>query len=121
MTAPSSALDDRLRAIYGRLHVQAIKVAILLAALDWADGESAASTRRVNTDHWYRAQQIVETGAFLPIGCSPIWARAKRHGLRLDLRIAPRASGRTPASAKRIGRCERRAKRSSMRCVRWKR
>jgi predicted helicase len=37
MTAPSSSLDDRLRAIYGRLHVQAIKVAILLAALDWAD------------------------------------------------------------------------------------
>ena len=62
LTAPNSALDDRLRAIYGRLHVQAIKVAILLAALDWADSESAASTRpTVNTIHWYRAQQIVET------------------------------------------------------------
>jgi hypothetical protein len=34
MTAPSSSLDDRLRAVYGRLHVQAIKVATLLAALD---------------------------------------------------------------------------------------
>ncbi len=42
MTAPNSALDDRLRAIYGRLHVQAIKVAILLAALDWADDETAS-------------------------------------------------------------------------------
>jgi len=34
MTAPNSPLDDRLRTVYGRLHVQALKVAIILAALD---------------------------------------------------------------------------------------
>ena len=45
LTAPNSALDDRLRAIYGRLHVQAIKVAILLAALDWADDEIPSTVR----------------------------------------------------------------------------
>ena len=74
LTAPNSPLDDRLRAIYGRLHVQAIKVAILLAALDWADSEDASNARpTVNTAHWYRAQQIVET-----------W-RASAHRLLADL------------------------------------
>jgi hypothetical protein len=60
MTAPESALDDRLRAIYGRLHVQAIKVAILLAALDWADSGDEMPRPKVTTAHWFRAQQIVE-------------------------------------------------------------
>ncbi len=74
MTAPHSALDDRLRAIYGRLHVQAIKVAILLAALDWADSNQSGALRpRVSLAHWYRAQQIVES-----------W-RASAHRLLADL------------------------------------
>jgi hypothetical protein len=73
MTAPNAALDDRLRAIYGRLHVQAIKVAILLAALDWAEGDSAEPRPRVRAAHWYRAQQIVED-----------W-RASAHRLLADL------------------------------------
>ena len=73
MTAPSSSLDDRLRAIYGRLHVQAIKVAILLAALDWADGDDTSSRPRVTSAHWYRAQQITED-----------W-RASAHRLLADL------------------------------------
>jgi hypothetical protein len=72
MTAPESALDDRLRAVYGRLHVQALKVAILLAALDWADG-GAQDHPIVAKAHWYRAQQIVET-----------W-RASAHRLLHDL------------------------------------
>lgn len=72
MTAPRSPLDDRLRAIYGRLHVQAIKVAILLAALDWAD-EDTQRHPRVTEAHWYRAQEIVET-----------W-RASAHRLLADL------------------------------------
>lgn len=38
LTAPTSSLDDRLRAVYGRLHVRALKTAIILAALDWVDG-----------------------------------------------------------------------------------
>ncbi len=53
MTAPSSSLDDRLRAVYGRLHVQAIKVATLLAAMDWADGDEASSRPKVTAAHWY--------------------------------------------------------------------
>ncbi|TVR25026.1 MAG: DUF3987 domain-containing protein, partial [Anaerolineaceae bacterium] len=73
MTAPSSALDDRLRAIYGRLHVQAIKVAILLAALDWADAGDSSPRPKVTAAHWYRAQQLTEE-----------W-RASAHRLLADL------------------------------------
>jgi len=62
MTAPNSPLDDRLRTVYGRLHVQALKVSIILAALDWiALGERRKSKPVVRAAHWYRAQQIVET------------------------------------------------------------
>jgi hypothetical protein len=62
MTAPTSSLDDRLRTVYGRLHVQALKVAICLAALDWiALGERRQSRPVVRAAHWYRAQEIVET------------------------------------------------------------
>lgn len=73
MTAPSSSLDDRLRAVYGRLHVQAIKVAILLAAMDWSDEDGKLPHPKVTTAHWYRAQQIVED-----------W-RASAHRLLADL------------------------------------
>lgn len=73
MTAPNSSLDDRLRAIYGRLHVQAIKVAILLAAMDWADEDGGLPHPKVKAAHWYRAQQIVED-----------W-RASAHRLLADL------------------------------------
>jgi hypothetical protein len=72
MTAPDSALDDRLRAVYGRLHVQALKVAMILAALDWTD-EGANGRPVVRAAHWFRAQQIVET-----------W-RASAHRLLHDL------------------------------------
>ena len=72
MTAPDSPLDDRLRAIYGRLHVQALKVAMLLAAMDWIDlGGQARPT--VEPAHWYRAQMITES-----------W-RASAHRLLADL------------------------------------
>lgn len=72
LTAPASALDDRLRAIYGRLHVQALKIAMLLAALDWAD---AGGTNKpiVTKAHWFRAQLIAED-----------W-RASAHRLLADL------------------------------------
>lgn len=73
MTAPSSSLDDRLRAVYGRLHVQAIKVATLLAAMDWADNDGGLPHPQVTAAHWYRAQQIVED-----------W-RASAHRLLADL------------------------------------
>ena len=57
-------------------------------------------------------------GMLLRIGCSPISARAKRHGLRIASSVCSARIRREPASAKRIGRCVRRAKRLSMRCVR---
>src|SRR5690606_22340528 len=74
MTAPNAPLDDRLRTVYGRLHIQALKVAIILAALDWiALGERRQARPVVRAAHWYRAQQIVET-----------W-RASAHRLLHDL------------------------------------
>jgi uncharacterized membrane protein len=73
MTAPGSTLDDRLRATYGRLHVQAIKVALLLAALDWSDGVDGTPRPHVTLAHWCRAQEIVEG-----------W-RASAHRLLADL------------------------------------
>lgn len=74
MTAPNSPLDDRLRTVYGRLHVQALKVAIILAALDWIElGDRRPNKPVVRAAHWYRAQQIVET-----------W-RASAHRLLHDL------------------------------------
>lgn len=72
MTAPNAPLDDRLRAIYGRLHVQALKVAILLAAMDWAEDETS-SRPVIEPAHWYRAQLITES-----------W-RASAHRLLADL------------------------------------
>jgi len=51
-------LDDRLKGIYGRMHVQAFKLASLFAALDWL--ESDAKTPTVNVDHWNAAQAIAE-------------------------------------------------------------
>ena len=73
MNRRCASLDDRLRAIYGRLHVQAIKVAILLAALDWADEDGGLPHPKVTVAHWYRAQQIAEE-----------W-RASAHRLLADL------------------------------------
>ena len=60
MTAPGSMLDDRLRATYGRLHVHALKVAILLAALDWSADTTQLPRPVVTPAHWYRAQMIAE-------------------------------------------------------------
>jgi len=93
MTAPNSPLDDRLRTVYGRLHIQALKVAIILAALDWiALGDQRQGKPVVRAPHWYRAQQIVEN-----------W-RASAHQLlhdlgeseeaRLEIRILKLLAGR---------------------------
>ncbi|MBI5960349.1 MAG: DUF3987 domain-containing protein, partial [Chloroflexi bacterium] len=74
MTAPDAPLDDRLRGVYGRLHIQALKTAIILAALDWISlGERRQSRPVVRAAHWYRAQQMAET-----------W-RASAHRLLHDL------------------------------------
>jgi len=60
ITAPGTFLDDRNRAAYGRHHVKALKIAIILACLDWADTQSTTTKPAVTPAHWYRAQQIAE-------------------------------------------------------------
>jgi hypothetical protein len=51
-------LDDRLKGVYGRMHVQAFKLASLFAALDWLKTSEEAPT--VTVDHWYVAQSLAE-------------------------------------------------------------
>ena len=51
-------LDDRFKGIYGRMHVQALKLASLFAALDWLDTDDPAPT--LTADHWSAAQGIAE-------------------------------------------------------------
>jgi hypothetical protein len=62
LTRPESGLDDRLRATYGRMHVNAIKVAIVFALFDWADipAETRPERPEIEKRHWYRAQMIAE-------------------------------------------------------------
>jgi len=52
--------DPRLHPNYSRLHVQAVKVALVLAAMDWADAGGKGSLQ-ISLGHWARAQQIAET------------------------------------------------------------
>lgn len=59
MTAEYTGLDDRLRALYGRHPTKALKIAIILAALDWiTDGNQ--DRPHICEPHWFRAQQIAE-------------------------------------------------------------
>jgi hypothetical protein len=51
-------LDDRLKGVYGRMHVQAFKLAALFAALDWL--ETSDETPTVTVDHWHAAQALAE-------------------------------------------------------------
>ena len=51
-------LDERLKGVYGRIHVQAFKLAELLAALDWLDSDSYTPT--MTHDHWHYAKAIAE-------------------------------------------------------------
>lgn len=51
-------LDDRLKGVYGRMHVQAFKLASLFAALDWLKISDEAPT--VTADHWNAAQVLAE-------------------------------------------------------------
>lgn len=52
-------LDERLRGTYGRLPVTAVKVATILAALDWARTEEAAPN--ISVEHMAAAIRVVET------------------------------------------------------------
>jgi hypothetical protein len=51
-------LDERLKGVYGRMHVQAFKLAMLFAALDWLETDALAPT--VTVVHWESARQIAE-------------------------------------------------------------
>jgi predicted transcriptional regulator len=51
-------LDDRLKGVYGRMHVQAFKLASLFAGLDWLKTSDEVPT--VTVDHWYAAQALAE-------------------------------------------------------------
>jgi len=52
------APDGRLWGTYGRLPAQALKVAVILAALDWAGGQLPEP--RITLAHWGRGQMIAE-------------------------------------------------------------
>jgi hypothetical protein len=49
-------LDERLKGVYGRMHVQAFKLAALFAALDWLKSNDDAPT--VTVEHWNAARAI---------------------------------------------------------------
>jgi predicted transcriptional regulator len=51
-------LDERLKGVYGRMHVQAFKLASLFASLDWLKSTDDAPT--VTVEHWKSAQTISE-------------------------------------------------------------
>ena len=54
---PDGKVDERLRGNYSRLPMQAVKIAVCLAAIDYADG---ADSIRVTAGHWARAQMLTE-------------------------------------------------------------
>ncbi|MCD6552442.1 MAG: DUF3987 domain-containing protein [Anaerolineae bacterium] len=58
MLTGENAPDGRLSGVYARLPTQALKVAMILAALDWADGYM--ETPRITLAHWARGQMIAE-------------------------------------------------------------
>jgi Protein of unknown function (DUF3987) len=51
-------LDERLKGVYGRMHVQAFKLASLFAALDWMESDAEAPT--VTLDNWQAGKAIAE-------------------------------------------------------------
>jgi len=70
-------LDDRLKGVYGRLHVQALKVAQICAALDWV--EDTAKPLRLSERHWRMGEAVAEH-----------W-RLSAHRLIEDLAVSPQA------------------------------
>ncbi len=52
-------LDDRLKGVYGRMHVQAFKLASLFAVLDWLKQDT--ETPVVTAEHWASAQSVAES------------------------------------------------------------
>jgi len=56
---PPSAVDRRLWGVYGRLGEQALKIAMLIAALEW-QGPDEVRIPRIEMAHWRMALAIVE-------------------------------------------------------------
>jgi hypothetical protein len=56
----AEAPDKRLWGVYGRLPSQAFKIAVILAALDWAEGDGGP-VPLVSLAHWARGQTIAES------------------------------------------------------------
>jgi len=57
MLVPPTSIDPRLWGVYGRLAEQALKISMLLAALDW-NGKTGVPV--ISLAHWARAQLFVE-------------------------------------------------------------
>ena len=75
--------SGRLAGLYGRLHIHAIKVAILLATADWADAGGRGNPT-VEWRHWQRAVRIAEE-----------WRRSLH---RLERRLLLDENGDEPAT-----------------------
>ena len=52
-------LDDRLKGVYGRLHVQALKVAMIYSTLGLA-GDRTENTSTLTEKHWETGKAIAE-------------------------------------------------------------
>ncbi len=59
MTDPRRNLDERLRGNYGRFSTMALKLALVLAIMDWAD-DGATGAPRISTAHWVHGQLLAE-------------------------------------------------------------
>lgn len=55
-----NGLDERLKGFYGRLHVLALKVSLILAVSDWAERGQVDPLPAVTRTHWARAWQVAE-------------------------------------------------------------
>jgi len=75
LTDPRRGLDERLRGNYGRLPVLAIKLALILTAMDWVE-DGAKDQPRISEGHWARAQMLSEE------------YRASAHRLLADLNVS---------------------------------
>ncbi len=75
LTDPRRGLDERLRGNYGRLPVLAVKLALILTVMDWAD-EGGKESPRITEAHWARAQMLSEE------------YRASAHRLLAELNIS---------------------------------
>jgi hypothetical protein len=75
MTNPVRRLDERLRGNYGRFPTLALKLALILAIMDWVE-EGAKDAPRISAPHWARAQLLTEE------------YRASAHRLLADLNVS---------------------------------